>query len=100
MIQHIVVFRMAADDREQRERDAAEIRLRLEALVGVVPGIGRLTVRPDLGIAGHWDLALVTLHDTREDLAAYSADPRHREVVAFCETVIADKVIVDSDLDS
>lgn len=100
MIRHVVVFRMAADDPEQRSRDAGEVRRRLEALVGVVPGVRELEVRPDLGVDGHWDLALVTLHDTREDLAAYAADSRHREVIAFCDSVVAERAVVDSDLES
>lgn len=100
MIRHVVVFRLAADDPGARARDAAEVRSRLEALVGHVPGLRELEVRPDLGIEGHWDLALVTLHDSREDLAAYAADPSHREVIAFCDTVVAERAVVDSDLDT
>jgi len=100
VIRHVVVFRMAADDPDQRSRDVAEVRGRLEALVGVVPGIKELVVRPDLGVEGHWDLALVTLHDSREDLARYAAHPTHREVIAFCDSVVAERAVVDSDLES
>ncbi|MGC4110435.1 MAG: Dabb family protein [Nocardioides sp.] len=100
MIRHVVVFRMAADNPEERSRDAAEVRHRLEALVGVVPGVRELVVRPDVGVDGHWDLALVTSHDSREDLATYAADPRHREVIAFCDSVVAERAVVDSDLDA
>jgi hypothetical protein len=91
---------MSAADVAQRARDAAEIRRRLESLVGIVPGVQELTVRPDVGVEGHWDLALVTLHESREELAAYGADPRHQEVIAFCDTVVADKAVVDSDLNA
>ena len=100
MIRHVVAFRLAADDPADRTRDAAEIRRRLESLVGVVPGLHDLEVRPDLGVEGHWDLALVTHHDTLDDLAAYAGDPRHREVIAFCDTVVSAKAVVDSDLDT
>jgi len=99
VIRHVVVFRLAADDPADRQRDATEIRRRLEALVDVVPGLRGLEVRPDLGVEGHWDLALVTLHDTGDDLAVYAADPRHREVIAYCDTVVAERAVVDSDLE-
>lgn len=100
MIRHVVAFKLSADSVAERDRDAAEIRRRLEALVGVVPGVRDLKVRADLGVDGHWDLALVSLHDTRDELAAYAADPRHREVIAFCDTIVSDKAIVDSDLEA
>lgn len=100
MIRHVVVFRLAAGDAERRASDGAEIRRRLEALVGAVPGVRDLVVRPDLGLDGHWDLALVTHHDSPNDLATYAADPRHRDVIAFCDMVVADKAIVDSELDA
>jgi hypothetical protein len=100
VIRHVVAFRLAADDPADRSRDASEIRRRLESLVGVVPGLRDLVVRADLGVEGHWDLALVTHHDTRDDLSAYAGDPRHREVIEFCDTVVSAKAVVDSDLDT
>jgi heme-degrading monooxygenase HmoA len=101
VIRHVVLFRLAATDAEERARVAAEVRRRLEALVGVVQGLHDLQVRADLGeMDGHWDVALVTLHETRDDFAAYAADPRHREVIAYCDTVVSDRAVVDSDLGS
>jgi hypothetical protein len=100
VIRHVVLFRLGATDADQRAKDAAEVRRRLETLVGVVPGLNDLQVRPDLGVEGHWDLALVTLHPTIEGLRAYATDPRHLEVLAFCDTVVADRAVVDSDLDT
>jgi Stress responsive A/B Barrel Domain len=100
VIRHVVVFKLAADSPADRARDAAEIRRRLEALVGLVPGVRDLEARSDLGIEGHWDVVLVTHHDTRDDLAAYGGDPRHREVVEYCDTVVAAKAVVDCDLES
>ena len=100
MIQHVVLFRLRAEDAGQRAQDAAEIRRRLEGLVGVVPGVDELRVRPDLGVDGHWDLVLHSLHPSVDGLAAYAKDPRHREVIAFCDSVVSERAVVDADLDA
>jgi hypothetical protein len=101
VIRHVVLFRLAATDPVRREADVAEMRRRLEALVPVVPGVSDLVLRADLGVDdGHWDAVLVSHHATREDLASYAVDPRHREVIAFVSTVVTDRAVVDCDLET
>jgi hypothetical protein len=59
-----------------------------------------LRVAPDLGeIDGHWDLALVSHHPSREDLRHYATDPRHREVIAWVNRVVTERAVVDVQLD-
>jgi len=100
VIRHIVLFRQSATDAEQRRRDADQLRSRLEALVGVVPGVSDLRVASDLGeIEGHWDLALVSHHPSREALQQYATDPRHREVIAWVDGMVTERAVVDVLLD-
>ncbi len=96
MIRHIVEFRLAADDPQQQEADARGIRERLTSLLGVVPSVRSITVAPDLGIiGGHWDLVLVSEHDSNADLESYQAHPAHQEAVAWVSTVVSDRATVD-----
>jgi hypothetical protein len=96
MIRHIVEFRLAADEPEQRAIDARGIRDHLTALVGVVPTVRSIVVAPDLGlIGGHWDVVLVSEHDSSADLEAYQAHPAHREAAGWVSTVVSDRATVD-----
>ena len=96
MITHIVVLTFAAEDRDQRNSDAAEYQSRLEALRGQVPGMLSLEVGRDLGVAeGHHELALVTTHSTYADLEAYQVHPLHVAVREFGATVLKSRAVVD-----
>lgn len=96
MIRHIVEFKLAADDAEQRAAHARGIQDHLTALLNVVPTVRAITVAPDLGIVGgHWDVVLVSEHDSNADLEAYQAHPAHREAVAWVSTVVSDRATVD-----
>jgi hypothetical protein len=100
MIRHIVMFTLTATDEEQRARDIIDVRGRLEALVGVVPGLKSVTFEPDLGLiqAGHWDVVLVSEHDDNAALEAYQAHPDHQAAGAFIRTVTGDRATVDYEL--
>ena len=96
MIRHIVEFKLSADDPDQRELDALGIQERLTALLGVVPSVRTIEVAPDLGVVGgHWDVVLVSEHDTLAHLEAYQAHPAHREAAAWVSTVVSDRATVD-----
>jgi hypothetical protein len=99
MIRHFVMFRMTATDPAQRAIDVEGLRSHLTALVGVVPGLQRMTVDPDLGAIGtHWDAILVSDHDSSEALAAYLAHPGHVEATAWVNTVAGERAVVDVEL--
>lgn len=96
MIRHIVAFRLGATDETQRSTDAAGIRERLSALVGVIPGLQTVTVGRDLGLVdGHWDVVLVSEHDDNPALEGYQAHPAHKEAAAWISTVVTERAIVD-----
>ncbi|HEU0207226.1 MAG TPA: Dabb family protein [Pseudolysinimonas sp.] len=96
MIRHIVEFRLAADDPKQRTADARGIHDRLTALLGVVPTVRSITVAQDLGmVGGHWDVVLVSDHDSNADLEAYQVHPAHQEAATWISTVVSDRATVD-----
>lgn len=96
MIRHIVEFRLTALDAAQREIDARGIRDRLTSLLQVIPTVRSITVGTDLGIvAGHWDVVLVSEHDSESHLAAYQIHPAHRAAVEWISTVVSERATVD-----
>jgi hypothetical protein len=95
MIRHIVTWRLAATDPEQRRVDAEGIKSRLEGLRGVVPA-ERIDVGIDLGETdGNWQAVLDSDFATREDLASYQSHPAHREVAEFVGSVTEARSCVD-----
>lgn len=96
MIRHIVEFRLAASDPEQRALETRFIHDQLTALVGVVPTVRSILVMADLGLlADHWDVVLVSEHDSTADLEAYQVHPAHKAAAAQVSTVVIDRAIVD-----
>jgi hypothetical protein len=96
MIRHIVAFRLSSTDPAERATQSAGIHDRLTALVGVVPGLLRMDVEPDLGVVDtHFHLVLVSEHDDPDALAGYQAHPSHVEASAWVGQFVAERAIVD-----
>jgi hypothetical protein len=96
MIRHLVLFRLAASEPAQRADDTAGIRSHLAALVGVVPGLRSVTVEPELGLVdGHWDVALISEHDSNAALEGYQAHPAHQSASSWISGVVTDRAVVD-----
>jgi hypothetical protein len=97
MIRHIVMFTLASSDESQRERDVTEMRSRLDALVGTVPGLVSMSLNRDLGLvaAGHWDVVLVSEHDDTTALEGYQSHPAHQEAAVFIRSVTLERATVD-----
>lgn len=77
MIRHIVLFRVFPDTSRERIQHSVE---RLEALVGVVPGLRSLRAGIDLGLDPNYDFGLVALLEDRAALESFSSDPEHVSV--------------------
>lgn len=77
MIRHIVLFRINEGTSNKQVQDACD---RLEALVGVIPGLRSLKADVDLGIEGNVDFGLVAELDDRAALDVFSTDSRHLDV--------------------
>ncbi len=96
MIRHIVEFRLSSDDETQRVLDAQGIHDHLTGLLGVVPTVRRIEVGRDVGrVAGHWDVVLVSEHDSHDELEAYQIHPAHQAAAAWVSTVVSDRATVD-----
>lgn len=100
MIRHIVVFKLSAAQPDKRSEDAAEIASRLKDLVLLVPGILGINVFEDFGvISGHWEVILVADFENQASLDSYQAHPKHREVVAWINSVVADRAVIDFEVE-
>lgn len=93
MIRHVVVWKL----KPGIDRAAAleEIRVALEGLVGVVPGLQSLVVRADTGVDGNWDAVLLSEHDSVDAVAAYQAHPAHIAAAAVPRQYAEQRVVVD-----
>lgn len=96
MIVHNIAFKLAETDPRVRAEQAAEFARRIRDLGGKVPGLQSISVGTDVGrIADHYDLVLVSHHDSYEDLEAYQAHPLHVEVIEFGKTIVSARACVD-----
>ena len=100
MIQHVVAFRLNAEDVEGKHQQSTLAQAELWKLdSGQIPGLLALQVRPDLGKdSTHWDLVLVSHHESESALAEYMAHPLHIAVAKEVATHVAEKAIIDSAL--
>jgi Stress responsive A/B Barrel Domain len=100
MIQHIVAFRLSGTDNEEKRRQSSLAQAELRKLgSGQIPGLIDLRVRPDLGkVATHWDLVLVSHHESETALENYMAHPLHVDVAQKVAAHVAEKVIIDSQI--
>ncbi len=94
---HIVFWRFKerALGRNKAE-NAAELARQLLALPDQIPDIRSFEVGADVvGSPASFDLALLSVFDSREALERYRAHPAHVAVLPFIEAVTADRAVVD-----
>jgi hypothetical protein len=100
MIRHIVAFRLNATDPHQRQVDVAGMRSRLEPLARNIPRVLDLRVHSDLGLVdSHWHAVLVSDHPDNAALEAYQTHPEHVAAAEWVNTVVADRAVVDFEID-
>ena len=92
MVKHIVLWNLT--DPAHKDENAAQMKEKLEGLVGVVPGL--VSAQVGRGFAG-FDVALVSELTDREALAVYQDHPAHMEVKKFVHSVISERVSCDFD---
>jgi len=90
MIKHIVMWKL------RDKADAAEIKARLEALSGKIPGLIRIEVGVDfLESEQSADVVLYSELESREALDAYQAHPEHQAVVPLIKGAAIARTVVD-----
>jgi hypothetical protein len=95
-VRHVVVWKLSAEDAEQKASDAAEIVRLIGGLEGVVPSIRSLSIGADVVSAGAFgDVALVADFDDEEGVEQYQVHPAHREASAFVRSVVSSRTSVD-----
>jgi hypothetical protein len=97
MIRHVVMWKLK-DEALGLGKEAlkAELKKRLEALVGRVPGVVTFEVGINQ-VPGDTvtDVCLVSTFVDRAGLQAYGDHPAHQEVVAFIKQVAAERRAAD-----
>ncbi|ASA20618.1 Dabb family protein [Paenibacillus donghaensis] len=92
MIKHIVFFKLKDRSAEQVEVTAQVLR----NMEGRIPQLISIEVGTDiLHSERSFDLALVTVVATLEDLQAYQVHPAHKEVIAHINEVKELSIVVD-----
>ncbi|MFZ1382289.1 MAG: Dabb family protein [Scrofimicrobium sp.] len=93
---HVVVWRIGIDDIVLREQAVRGLAGRLEALVGVVPGLISATASPNtVPVEGNWDMALVADFVDEEALSKYNVDPDHLEVAKDIRAIATARASAD-----
>ena len=91
MVKHIVVYTL----KEGTDKPTAVelIRSVLEPLVGVIPGLTKMEIRPCY--QGGMDYALYSEFESKEALAAYADHPAHQAAKAHFWELLDSRVCAD-----
>lgn len=95
-LRHVVTWKLASEDAEERAAQAAEVARRLNALEGVVPQILSISAGVNTLYADvNWDVTLVADFASAEALEEYAVHPAHLEAAGYIKSVVASRVAVD-----
>lgn len=97
MVKHIVMWRLHDEvDGVGRSEAALQIKQKLEALQGEIPGLVHIEVGIDFdrGVQAA-DIVLYSELESREALAAYQAHPLHQAVVPLVRKYASERIVVD-----
>ena len=95
MVKHIVMWTLT--DKETKSETIAVMKQKLEALVGVVPGLLKLEVGENF-TPGEYDAILYSEFESREALAGYKVHPAHKECQKYVHSVICGRTAGDFEL--
>ncbi|MCF8546537.1 MAG: Dabb family protein [Microbacteriaceae bacterium] len=99
MIQHVVMWRLIDLDDAERAAALKRFGTELQALVGVVPGLLSVALTPDVRDAeSNFDVALISIHESREALATYQSHPEHVAIGTWWGLLVAQRGAVDSEI--
>ncbi|MCY7412729.1 MAG: Dabb family protein [Salinibacterium sp.] len=96
MIRHVVSWRLRPESIEDKAEATSAIAAALEPLVGVIPGLHSLTVRPNLAYHDkNWDAVLVADFDSVASLIGYQEHPAHQAAGAVPRSLLTEQATVD-----
>ena len=101
MIRHIVAWRLKDSALgNDKAANARQMKEKLEALRGRIPGLLRLDVGLDFSATENSaDVVLVSEFESREALAAYQVHPEHKAVGLFVRAVVCERRLIDCEAD-
>jgi hypothetical protein len=101
MVKHIVFWALKESAGGKSKRDNAfEMKSRLEALNGKIPGLIKLEVGIDFSRTdASADAALYSEFEDREALAAYQGHPEHLAIKEFVSQVRNQRFLVDYEVE-
>jgi len=80
MIKHVVMWKLKEMDALDKEAVLNRMKEGLEQLAGRIEGLLEIQVGIDfLGTEQSYDVALISIHESKEALAAYQVHPLHQE---------------------
>ncbi|PSN72952.1 hypothetical protein BS50DRAFT_174402 [Corynespora cassiicola Philippines] len=93
-IYHIVLFKLKPNVLPEQIEELKEAG---KAMVGVIPGLRSFALGPPLASTAHraqgWDMGLMTLMDTEQDVLNYAGHEAHQKVhklrEAICDETLA-----------
>jgi hypothetical protein len=81
---------------ENKERNIAMVKERLEALVDLIPELQKMEVGVNFNESERaFDLSLYSTFDSKEDLGVYAVHPEHLKVVALIKELTETSKVVD-----
>lgn len=96
MIRHIVSWNFKEEfTLEENKKHALKMKKDLEALKDKIPGIISLNVIIDMLPGSNHDIALYSLFESEEALAAYQPHPEHVKVSNWVGTVVKNRACID-----
>ncbi len=81
MLRRVVLWRLKAQDAEQKALDAGTIKRALESMRGKIPGMVNLQIGiNETGAADASDVVMIVDFDNQDALAVYEKHPVHEQV--------------------
>lgn len=78
MVKHVIIWKLKDElDGEEKKKVLQDIKVNLEGLVGVVPGLVSLSIIIDKLDSSNGDLMLDSLLENEEALKGYAVHPEH-----------------------
>ncbi len=95
-IRHTVIWKLKAEDPQEKAAVAADIRERVEALAEIIPQVHNLSVRSsDAGLPTSGDVILEAEFDNLEDMQTYLTHPAHVAGVDYVKALVTAGLTVD-----
>jgi heme-degrading monooxygenase HmoA len=99
MIQHVVMWKLVANESEERAEIIEQMVSRLGALMGQIPGLSSIRVTADLReMDSNYDVCLISVHESHAALDVYRVHPAHKEFADWLSPKVADRASVDSEI--